>query len=121
MSLETAQLAAIKEILSADEIIDQSSPLYAKETRVWAHQKNLHPQLALRPKSVSSLQKILTYLCESDLDFGVRSGGAGSSSGKDVVLSLAAFDELRFDAASETVVIGAGQTFGDVDRKMEAI
>lgn len=75
----------------------------------------------MRPQIVPALQKILQYLCESDLDFAVRSGGVGSSSAKDVVLSLTAFNEMKVDAASETVIIGAGQPWRDVDRKMEEL
>jgi cysteine desulfurase len=119
MTLNPSQLSALREFLVADEIIDQSSPSYAKETKVWAYQKNQKPMLVLRPKSLQSLQKVVKYLCRSTLDFGVRSGGVGSSSGKDVVLSMTAFDDFIFDTDSETVILGAGQTWGDVDRKME--
>ena len=60
----------------------------------------------------------MKYLCESSLDFGIRSGGLGSSSAKDVVVSMSAFDDVVFSPEDETVLIGAGQTWGDVDRKM---
>jgi FAD/FMN-containing dehydrogenase len=83
-------------------------------------QKNRNPKLVLRPKSIGALQRMLTYLCESsDLDFAVRSGGIGSSSAEDVVLSINAFDSFEFDDETKVATIGAGQTWGDVDRKME--
>jgi|SRR5882757_6223103 cysteine desulfurase len=121
MPLGSSDLSAMRETFAADEIIEQSSPSYSKETKVWSFQKNQNPHLVLRPKSLRSLQKAVEYLCSSTLDFGVRSGGVGSSSGKDVVLSMTAFNDFNFDPDSETVVLGAGQTWGDVDRKMEEI
>ena len=75
----------------------------------------------MRPRTVPALQKVLQYLYDSSLDFAVRSGGVGPSSAKDVVLSLIAFNEMKFDAASETVIIGAGQPWRDIDRKMEEL
>ena len=105
-------------MISQEEIIDSSSPRYAKESRAWAVQMDLQPDLVLRPTSLSSLQKVVKHLCASDLDFGVRSGGVGSSSGRDIVLSLSAFDQFEFDAVEETVIAGAGEIWGDLDRKI---
>jgi FAD/FMN-containing dehydrogenase len=119
MPLTSSQISSIKSILSPDEIIDQLSPSYATESKVWSFQKNQHPELVVRPKTLASLQSVLVYLSDLDLDFAVRSGGVGSSSGKDVVLSMTAFSELEWDSDSETVIVGAGQTWGDVDLKME--
>ena len=51
----------------------------------------------------------MKYLCESSLDFGIRSGGLGSSSAKDVVVSMSAFDDVVFSPEDETVLIGAGK------------
>jgi hypothetical protein len=38
---------------------------------------------------------------------------------QDVLVSLAAFDSFEFDPDNETITIGAGQVWGEVDRKME--
>jgi FAD/FMN-containing dehydrogenase len=38
---------------------------------------------------------------------------------QDVLISLAAFDSFDFDRTTETITIGAGQVWGEVDRKME--
>lgn len=43
----------------------------------------------------------------------------GSSSASDVLISLSAFDKFEYNAEDQTVVIGAGQTWGEVDRKVE--
>lgn len=108
-------------ILSADEIIDASSPLYTSETQCWSEQKDLKPAVVLRPKSLPALQRVVRALYDSDLDFAVRCNGVGSSSAEDVILSMTAFNNVQFDPVAETVTIGAGQTFGDVERKMEVL
>jgi hypothetical protein len=38
---------------------------------------------------------------------------------QDVVISFAAFDNFGFDRTTETITIGAGQIWGEVDCKME--
>jgi FAD/FMN-containing dehydrogenase len=118
MSLAATQLSEIRKLLSKDEIIEPSSPLYAQETRVWASQKQQNPSVVIRPRSILSLQTTLQYLCNSTLDFSIRSGGLGSSSAKDAVVSMTAFSEVVFNPEEETVLVGAGQTWGEVDRKL---
>lgn len=119
MVLSAETQSSIEAILSSEEIILPSSPRYTPESQCWAFQKDLKPAVVLRPNSLPSLQRTVKYLCDSNLDFGVRSGGVGSSSGRDAVLSVTAFDRFEFDAENETVIIGSGQLWGDVDRKME--
>jgi FAD/FMN-containing dehydrogenase len=118
MSLTATQLSEIRKLLSKDEIIEPSSPLYAQEIRVWASQKQQNPSVVIRPRSILSLQTTLQYLCNSSLDFSIRSGGLGSSSAKDAVVSMTAFSEVVFNPEEETVLVGAGQTWGEVDRKL---
>lgn len=119
MVLTASQISEIEHILSSDEIIDQSSLKYTDESKVWSFQKNFHPQLVLRPETLESLQRTIEYLYNSTIDFAVRSGGVGSSSSEDIIISMTAFDEFKLDLDSETAIIGAGQTWAEVDRKME--
>jgi len=118
MSLKATHLLEMREFLSGDEIVEPSSPSYAQESRVWAYQRQQHPSVVVRPSSMTSLQATVKYLCDSTLDFGVRSGGLGSSSARDVVVSMSAFNEVVFNAEDETALVGAGQTWGEVDRKL---
>lgn len=111
----------LKPLLNASEIIEPSSPSYRAESLAWAAQKNLHPKLVIRPTTVSSLSKILAYLSRIPLDFAVRSQGFGSSSAKDVLISMTAFNEFEFDPDNEVVTIGAGQSWGGNYKKMEAM
>jgi len=110
--------AELRALLAYSEIIEPSSPLYEKESICWSALEDLHPQLILRPTCLSSLQSIIKNLYGSSLNFAIRSGGVGSSSSRDILLSMTAFDSLTFDPASETVTVGAGQTWGDLDAKL---
>lgn len=114
-------LTVLQSTFSGDEIIKPSDPTYAAETLTWAKQKDLHPKLVLRPRDVDSLQKAVGILSKSDLEWNVRSQGYGSSSAKDVLLSMTAFDDFKWDAENEVVYLGAGQTWRDYYRKMEEV
>ena len=111
----------IKSLLSPEEIIEPSSPSYQSESSTWAAQKNLHPRLVIRPTTVESLSSALAYLSKSSLDFGVRSQGFGSSSAKDVLISMTRFDGFEFDRENEEVTVGAGQTWEEYYKKMEQV
>ena len=114
-------LLHIKSLLSPEEIIEPSSPSYRSESITWAAQKNLHPRLVIRPTTVESLSTALAYLSKSSLQFGVRSQGFGSSSAKDVLISMTAFDRFHFDRENEVVTVGAGQTWEEYYKKMEQV
>lgn len=114
-----ASIEEVKALLGTKEVIEPSSPSYAEESRTWAVQKDLKPGLIARPSTIESLAHLIAFFGKSGLDFTVRCGGVGSASAKDVLVSLAAFDGFEFDRESETITIGAGQVWGEVDRKME--
>ena len=114
-------LSHIKSLVQAEEIIEPSSSSYRSESITWAAQKNLHPRLVVRPKTLESLSSILAYLSKTPLDFAVRSQGFGSSSAKDVLISMTAFDGFEFDRKNEVVTVGAGQTWEDYYKKMEGL
>ncbi|KAK3062728.1 hypothetical protein LTS18_003479 [Coniosporium uncinatum] len=115
---EDTNFAELRALLPESETIDPSSPIYQKESVCWSAQQDLHPKLILRPTCLSSLQGIVKHLYASTFDFAIRSGGVGSSSSCDILLSMTAFDSLTFDPSSETVTVGAGQTWGDLDAKL---
>ncbi|KAJ5163948.1 uncharacterized protein N7500_005778 [Penicillium coprophilum] len=105
--------------LSSSEIIYPDSPLYGPESCTWAAQKDLKPKIIARPSTTSSLASLLSCLSNSNIDWAVRSTGVGSSSASDVLISLSAFDKFEYNAEEQTVLIGAGQTWGEVDQKIE--
>ena len=108
-------------LLDANEIIEPSSPSYRTESLTWAAQKDLHPRLVVRPRTLSSLVKTIVFLSQTRLDFAVRSQGFGSSSAKDVLISMTGFDSFHFDRDNEVVTIGAGQTWEEYYKKMENV
>ena len=114
-------LLQFKSTLRAEDLIEPSSPSYRSESLTWAAQKNLHPRLVVRPATLESLSNILAHLSNSPLEFAVRSQGFGSSSAKDVLISMTAFDEFEFDRENEVVTVGAKQTWEEYYRKMEEI
>ena len=115
-------LLHVKSLLDEHEIIEPSSKdSYRRESLPWAAQKDLHPRLVVRPTTLESLRIVLAYLAQSPLDFAVRSQGFGSSSAKDVLISMTAFDGFHFDREKEFVIVGAGQTWKEYYTKMEQV
>ncbi|KAF2712030.1 FAD-binding domain-containing protein [Pleomassaria siparia CBS 279.74] len=113
--------AAISSFLDTDEIIEPSTAEYHKNSQVWASHKFKHPQLVVRPKSLESLSNLLKILNDTDVDFAIRGGGCGSVSTPGVLISMSAFDDFVFTKEDETVTIGAGQLWRDIDQKLEEI
>ncbi|KAF2740985.1 cysteine desulfurase [Polyplosphaeria fusca] len=109
----------VRAALSADEIIEPSSPNYSKESIVWSAHKFKNPKIIARPKTIESLSRLLKVLNNTDLDINVRCGGCGSASARDVLISMSAFDGFEFDKDSETVTVGAGQLWRSVDANVE--
>ena len=121
MTITSAQREEIEKILKPVEIVHHGSPTYEQETKVWSANKFGAPAIVLKPKSLESLKKIVPYLYSQDLDFAIRSQGFGDSSASDVVLNISAFDQIDFDSSDETVVLGAGQSWGEVYKKLESV
>ncbi|KAL4880158.1 FAD-binding domain-containing protein [Aspergillus karnatakaensis] len=111
----------LQSILQPTEILNPDSPDYHSSSQTWAFQKQHKPRLILRPQTVESLSKAISYLYTTDLDFAIYSHGFMSTSAKDVLVNASAFEDFHFDRESETVTIGAGQTWSDVYRKLEAV
>lgn len=51
----------------------------------------------------------------------IRSSGYGSASARDVLISMAAFDEFDFDRDSEVLTLGAGLLWRNYYEKMEQV
>ncbi|TKA69579.1 hypothetical protein B0A49_04496 [Cryomyces minteri] len=105
--------------LSPSEYLTSEHPSFAKEVEPWSLDADLHPSLLVTPSTLASLQDVVRYLYKTQLDFAIRTTGTGSSSAKDVILSLKGFKEFNFDASSETVTLGAGLAWGEVDQLLE--
>ncbi|KAH8804465.1 FAD binding domain-containing protein [Xylogone sp. PMI_703] len=115
----TSELDRVRAALSPDEILTPDTPGYLEESRTWAVQRNLKPKLLARPKSLESLCKLVAALNGTALDVSVRSQGYGSGSAKDVLISMTAFDSFEYSLDDETVTIGAGQPWSQVDENID--
>ena len=111
--------SAMENILSPEEVLDESSPSWEIETQAWSAQLDRQPLIALRPSSLESLQSVMKPLYNSGLDFAIRTSGTGSSSAKDVILSMSAFNNFEYNHEQQVAIVGAGQLWGDVDRRMQ--
>ncbi|KAF4556461.1 FAD-binding domain-containing protein 55 [Elsinoe fawcettii] len=114
----TASLDKLRGLLSADEVLEQGSSEYNLQAKPWSVHADQHPQLVVTPKSLDTLSKIVKYLYESELDFAVRNTGTGSVSARDVILSTHGFKSFDYDKTGNTLTIGAGLDWGEVDRWM---
>lgn len=113
------QLDELRSLLPASEVFTQGQKQYKEQSQPWSSYAELHPNIVVQPTSIDSLQKVVRYLYDSDLDFAVRNTGTGSVSAHDVILSTHGFKDFHFDASSEVVTIGSGFDWGEVDRLME--
>ena len=116
----TAQeLDHLRSLLPASEVIERDGPGYSDQAAPWSVWADQRPPIVLQPKNLDSMSKVVKYLYDSDLDFAVRNTGTGSVSAKDVILSTHGFKDFKFDKASETVTLGSGYAWGEVDLLME--
>jgi FAD/FMN-containing dehydrogenase len=118
MASSQAWFSELNSCLDQSELYLPDSATYKKESTTWAAQANLGPKVLTRPRSLDSLSRLLSYLHKSSLHFGIRGGGLGGGSAKDVLISLAEFDGFEFDPTQMTITVGTGQTWGEVDMKL---
>jgi FAD/FMN-containing dehydrogenase len=116
-------LAHLATLVSPAEYLtaDQSQSGYAAESKTWSAARNEHPAVVVRPQTIETLSKVIKYLHDTNLDYKVRSRGFGSASARDVVISMTAFDDFEWDAATQTVTLGAGANWGKYYVEMEKV
>ena len=117
--MTSKQLDELRSLLSASEIIERDAPGYKEQSMPWSIWADQRPPLVIQPTSLESMSKAVKFLYDSDLDFAVRNTGTGSVSAKDVILSTHGFKDFSFDKQSETLTIGSGFAWGEVDTLME--
>ena len=113
------ELDHLRSLLPASEVIERDAPGYKEQAAPWSVWADQRPPLVLQPTTLESMSKVVKYLYDSDLEFAVRNTGTGSVSAKDVILSTHGFKNFEFDKASETVTMGSGFCWGEIDILME--
>ncbi|KAI5204140.1 FAD binding domain-containing protein [Aureobasidium subglaciale] len=117
--MSSSTLDAVRELLSPSEIVKSSLDQYISESQTWQAHRNLHPKLLVRPTSLASLSRLVAFLSPSSLDWAVRCQGIGDASARDVLISLAGFKSLDFDSETESILVGGGMTWGEVEERLE--
>lgn len=115
----STQLSQLRSLLTPSEIIERDAPGYKTASAPWSVWADQRPSLVVQPTSLPSMSKVVKFLYESDLDFAIRNTGTGSVSARDVILSTHGFKGFAFDRESETVTVGSGFSWGEVDHLME--
>ena len=102
----------------SDVIAHPPSAGYGEKTSVWSADGQQAPAIVIEPQHLAQLQAVIKYLYESSLHFAIKNGGVGSTSARDVLLILSNFKELQFSAESESLSVGGGALWSDVDSYM---
>lgn len=119
MNTKQNQLDHLRSLLPASEIFEKNDPGYKEHSVPWSVWEDRHPTLIVQPSTLESISQTVLALYESNLDFAVRSTGTGSASAEDVILSTQGFKSLSFDKEAETVTLGGGLSWSEVDALLE--
>ena len=117
--MASEQLDQLRSLLSRSEVIERDAPGYKEQSAPWSKRADQRPTLVVQPTSLDSMAKVVKFLYESELDFAIRNTGTGSVSAKDVILSTHGFKDFEFDKQAETLTIGSGFSWGEVDVLLE--
>lgn len=112
-------LTHLRTLVPPNEVFDESHPSYHASSAPWSTHEDLHPTLVLQPSTLETLTRLVPALYASNLDFAVRNTGTGSVSARDVILSTQGLKDFHFNPADETVTLGSGFSWGEVDALME--
>lgn len=117
----SSSIEHLKQQLDQSEVHLPGTAEYAAQSLPWSQHADAKPKLVITPSTLPSLQAVVkTLYADESLDFAVRNTGTGSASARDVILSIHGFKSFSFDAASETVTIGAGLDWSEVEVQMAA-
>jgi FAD/FMN-containing dehydrogenase len=103
-----------------DAIVGPQNPGYDEARAVHNGMIDRHPGVIVRCSSAEDVARVIAFARAQDAPLAVRGGGHnGGGLGvvdDGVVLDLAGLDEVVVDPGSETVRVGGGCTWGDVDK-----
>jgi FAD/FMN-containing dehydrogenase len=106
-----------------DQLITSGDPDYDVARRVWNGMIDRHPALIVRCRGNADVLVSIEFAREHGLLLAVRGGGHnvagfGTCEGG-MVIDLSQIREVRVDPHSETVRVGGGATWADVDRETQ--
>jgi hypothetical protein len=105
--------------LLTSELIDPSSPEYDEVRKLYNAMHDRHPALIVQAANVSDVVAAVNYAQENGLDLAIRSGGhnvagLGSVNGG-LVIDMTGIDDIEVDTHAQTVRVGGGAHWGQVD------
>lgn len=107
------------------ELIDPASAGYDEARQLYNAMHDRHPALIVQAADDSDVVAAVNYARESGLDLAIRSGGhnvagLGSVDGG-LVIDMRCIDNVDVDAQTQTVRVGGGAHWGQVDAATHAI
>lgn len=118
MTITNEEIKELRQL--CPHVYSSNDEAFADKAAPWSIWADRKPQLAVEPTNIETMQAVVKYLyAHNSIDFCIRNTGTGGSSATDVVLSMHGFKELAFDPEDESVVVGAGLSWGGVDRLMD--
>ena len=109
----------------AGPVIDVSGAEYDEARKIYNAMHDRRPALIVQAMNASDVIAAVNYARENDLELAIRSGGhnvAGLASiDGGLVIDMRGIDATEVDAASQTVRVGGGAHWGQVDAATNAI
>ncbi|KAK0184493.1 hypothetical protein F5146DRAFT_1170387 [Armillaria mellea] len=117
LGFNACQLIADK-VSSATGVYYPGSSSYIADNEHWATSSSQASKCSVEPGTAEDVGIILGVLGETKTPFGVKGGGhasnPGFSSTTGVQIAMTRFNEVTYDSATQTAVIGAGNIWDDV-------
>ncbi|KAK0229777.1 FAD-binding domain-containing protein [Armillaria nabsnona] len=111
-------------VSSATDVYYPGSSSYAADNEHYATSSSQASKCSVEPGSAEDVGIILGILGKTKTTFGVKGGGhainQGFSSTTGVQIAMTRFNEVTYDAATQTAVIGAGNIWDDVYEILDA-
>lgn len=105
-------------------VVDPDDEEYDDARRVWNARYDRYPAGIVQVSGVADVRAAVRFAGERELPIAVRGGGhsyAGHGTGDDcLVIDCAAMDAVHVDPDANTVRVGPGATWGDVDHETQA-
>ena len=117
-SISQEHVQTLQDIVSSTNILQPGSPNYTKNSIPWSLTYETRTATIVIPESETQLARLVKYLYGTELDFAIRSTGCGNATAKDVIINMKAFSEIMYNHADQTIEVGAGTVWSDVDREL---
>lgn len=97
-----------------------SDAAFSDKAAPWSIWADRNPQYVIEPRDIGAMQAVVEYLySHTSIDFCIRNTGTGGSSATDLVLSLHGFKGFEFFPDDESIICGAGLSWGELDKLVE--